>query len=121
MSISKLNKGSKFKFQYKSENVEYFKLADFVTRFGLGTQFTIRAAHINRDGKYGPSATLIVTDNNGNVYGVNCPKHMIESVEFILNTTEYIDDIDNQHAGMVTYEYTDNDGTNRYSIKFVDI
>lgn len=121
MSITKLNKGKKFSFQYNKDNVKFFKLSEFVNTFGLGRVFTCRSAHIKRDGKYGDSSTLIVTDDNGNVFGVNCPAHMNDVIDTIINTTEYIDDFDNQRAGVKAYEYTDRDGNKRYSLEFVDL
>ena len=123
MGISKLNKGTRFIFSYNKENVKYFKTAEFVKAFGLDEVFMLRAAHINRGGRYGDSATLIVTpmDDDKVVYGINTPGHMVNLVQEILDSDEFIDEIDSERAGVQAYEYQDKDAVTRYSFKFVDI
>lgn len=123
MGISKLNKGTRFAFSYDKEGVKYFKTAEFVKAFGLDKVFKLRAAHINHGGRYGDSATLIVTamDDDKAVFGINTPSHMVNLVQEILDSAEFIDEIDSQRAGVQAYEYQDKDGVTRYSFKFVDI
>lgn len=122
MGISNLNKGTKFSFQYDGKSIEYLKTEDFVKRFGCDKVFILRACHINRGGRYGDSATMIVTEStNSPAIGINAPSHMVDLITEILNSKDYIDDIDNQRAGVQAYSYTDRDGVTRHSFKFVDI
>ena len=122
MGISNLNKGSRFKFSYNKDQVEYLNTKQYIDKFGLDTVMIIRACHINRNGKYGPQATAIVTQtNDGPIYGVNLPAHMVDLVEIILDTKDYIDDIDNLRAGLQAKEYIDKDGVKRYSFTFLDL
>lgn len=120
MGISNLNKGKRFAFQYDSKGISYYNLNKVVELFGLSKTFILRAAHINRGGKYGATATFIVSDND-TVFGINAPSHMVGSVEDILNNNDYIDQIDNGNAGVKVYAYTDRDGATRYSLEYIDI
>jgi hypothetical protein len=122
MGISNLNKGSKFKFSYNKDDVTYMNTKEYVQQFGLDQVMIMRACHINRNGKYGPQATVIATKtNNGQIYGINLPSHMVDLVEVILDSPEYINEIDELRAGIQAYAYVDKDGNDRYSFKFVDL
>ena len=54
------------------------------------------------NGKYGKQAVIIT---NGML--VNCPSHMVATIESILNDEGAIADINSGKAGFKTYDYTD--------------
>lgn len=113
-SMSKFNKGAKFSYSLP-DGASFKKLED------LGEGFTgiVKAVGISHKGKYGDSP-LLLSDG----YGVWLPKHMMDTINAIMQDPEAVDAINNGGAcfNVRSYTYTDAQGAEKcgLSVDFVD-
>jgi hypothetical protein len=113
---NKYNKGSKFNFTIP-QDMEYKSLHDLFNDYGKDKVFTVRAIFINKKSKFGESP-IIATD----MFLVNCPKHMVDSVKEMLIDDDVITAVNNGELGFTVYPYnTKNTSDVCYGLTWVDI
>lgn len=103
IDLESLNVKRTFNF---SGAVEDYRKLDNSFKIGV-----VRALFINKGGKYGDSATVIITYNDGNNLhdvGVNLPKHQLTNVEKLLNDYDMIDMINNYGLSIEPTRYHSN-------------
>jgi hypothetical protein len=116
MSITKFNKAAKVFNTELPPNSPYVSLKELYQNNGKDKVYDLCGMYINTKGKFGDQA-VIYTDK----FYVNTPGHMLERCQEILHDQETIDDINAGRCGFTVYAYTDQNGTERYSISFVEI
>lgn len=111
MGISNLNKGSVF--DINTEGFEFKNLADLE----LDTEYIIKGVYIlKKRGKMRQDMPNAILED----CIVNLPSHLLEDVNTILTTPEYIAQIKADKCAISVYVYTDENGEHR-SIKWIDI
>ena len=116
MGITKFNKNApRFTFHAPDE-FDYHKLSEFAADANTDKVFNIRGFFIGQGTQYGKSP-VVVTD----FCYINLPKHMLDTVEKIMNDDETVDEINRGEAGFKIYSYTDKYNKTSYSISFVKI
>jgi hypothetical protein len=116
MSITKHNKAAKIFNTELPPNSPYVSLKELYKNNGKDKVYPLCGLYINTKGKYGDQAVLY-TDK----FYVNTPSHMLERCQDILHDQEDIDDINAGKCGFTVYAYTDQNGTERHSVSFVEI
>lgn len=109
--LKDLNKGV-IKFNYELGEHTFISLEDLAKQVG-DTPQTVRMIYINKKSKFGDSP-VVVTDE----YLVNMPKHLMDSVNTILDEQHYIDHINNGNLAFIPYAYEYGDGKIGYSINW---
>ena len=120
MSIaSKYNKGSRFNYQWPTkEEATYAKLQGLYDVNNTDKVFTVRALLIGTKGKFGDEP-VIGLDNN---IIVNCPKHMVEVINMMLEDDDAIEAINAGKLGFKVRTYVDKTfGKLCYAVEWVDI
>ena len=112
MGLSKLNHATNHKWSFNSEGFEYKKCADLE----LGKTYILRGCFITADNGYGRGAVFTTDDCN-----VNVPQSMVAIVEEINKNDDYIQQIEEGHAGFVLSTYENKQKKICYDVKLVDI
>lgn len=111
MGIANLNKGSVF--DINTEGFPFKALSDL----DLDKNYIVKGVYVlKKRGKMKQDMPNAIID--GAV--INLPAHLLDDVNAILNTPEYIAQIKADKCAMSVYTYTDDNGEHR-SIKWIDI
>ena len=96
------------------DHFEYTKPATLATLNGIDAVYKLNAIYVNKKGQFGDEP-VFVTDNEL----VNAPRHMMDSVNDILNDSESINLILDGQVYFKIYEYKNAKG-NQHGITWVD-
>ena len=110
--LNKYNKKPLFRYDNEKER-EYINLQGLVNRYGFNKVYVVQALFINKKSRFG-DAPIIVTDD----YMVNAPKHLLETVQRMLEDTELINLINERKVGFTIYGYNGRNGKG-YSVEWV--
>lgn len=115
-NASKYNKGNKFDFR-TPESFQFTTLETLYKVNGADKVYTIKALYINRKSQYGDHP-VIVTDAEL----VDCPKHLLDTVENMINDDEAVEAINSGKVGFSVYTYKDKKHNKTcYSVNWEDI
>lgn len=104
------NKGSRF--SINSEGFPYKNLSDLE----LNTEYKVRGVYIlTKRGRMRQDMPNAITDKAI----INLPSHLVNDIEDILKSEEYINQIEDGKLYFSVYEYNDENGTHR-SISWID-
>ena len=111
MSISRLNKGSKF-----TIDTTDFPFKD-LSELELGKPYTLRGVYVlKKRGKMKQDMPNAIID--GTV--INLPAHLLDDVKEIIADDSIVADIEAGKAGFTVYTYNDDNGEHR-SVKWIDL
>lgn len=100
MNFTKLNKSTKL-FNVDVKEPVFKKLNDF----NSGDIFKVLGCYKNTKSVYGEEPVFIVSDNQSNIFFVNCPKHHLETINTIIADKELVDGINNGYCFIEVTKY----------------
>lgn len=109
MSIARFNKGKIF--DVTLEGKETVKLADLPLE-----TFVIDAIMFTEKGKFGKSAFIVSGDML-----IYLPKHKVRECEEIVSDAAIVQDIKDGRCGFEVETYSDETGSTRYSVRWVEL
>lgn len=111
--LSKYNKGRKFDYDAPKDSM-WVKLEDLVEKDGEGTVYPLNAMYINNKSKFGDEPVLI-----SGSYLINAPRHLLETVQDMMNDDEVVKYINDGNVSFAIYGYEGKNGSG-YSVKWID-
>ena len=114
--MSKYNSNRRFTFE-ASEDMPFMSLEEVYAKHGADAVIPLRALYINNKSKYGP-APVAITD----FAFINLPKHMLSTVEDMINDKEVVAYINAGNAGFQVTQYVPRNYPDRiaYSVEWID-
>lgn len=112
--LDKYNKKPVFNYDVTRKR-DYTNLRELFDTFGEDKKYVVHALFINKKSRFG-DAPIIVTDR----FMVNAPKHLLETVEEMMNDQELVDLVNERKVGFKIYEYQGRYG-NGYSVKWIEL
>lgn len=114
--MNKYNNNRRFTFE-ATDDMPFMSLAELYLKHGADMIYPLRALYINTKSKFGP-APVAITD----FAFVNLPKHMLATVEDMINDRETVQYINDGNAGFSIEQYTPRNYPDRiaYSVTWVD-
>lgn len=114
--MNKFNSNRRFTFE-ASEDMPFMSLAELYLKHGADMVYPLRALYINNKSKYGP-APVAITD----FAFVNLPKHMVSTVEDMINDKEVVAYINEGNAAFQITQYIPRNYPDRiaYSVEWID-
>ena len=112
--LAKYNKKPVFNYDATKKR-DYTNLKSLYETFGTDKKYVVHALFINTKSRFG-NAPIIVTDR----YMVNAPKHLLETVQEMMNDHELVDLVNERKVGFKIYEYQGRNG-NGYSVEWIEL
>lgn len=101
------------------KDISYMKPAEAVGIYGIDKVYTV-CRLFTTNGRYGKSATAVVTD--GSIFfGLNIPAHKTTEVSEMLRDAEVYEQVNDSKLGIKIYAYEDDKAEVHYSISWRDL
>lgn len=97
------------------ENFSYHSLKDMYNGKKGNNKYIVLGIYINRKSKFGDAPVIVSED----CY-INLPKHLLDTVNEMLEDEELVQAINNKEFGIEVYEYETN-GKTCYSVNWIDM
>lgn len=114
--LGQFNSNRRFTFE-ATDDMPYTSLAELYATHGADAVFPLRALYINKKSKYG-DAPVAITD----FAFVNLPKHLLSTVDDMINDREVVKAINDGHAAFQVIQYVPRNYPDRmaYTVNWLD-
>ena len=110
--LDKYNKKRFFEYD-KTKEREYINLQNLFNLFGKDKVYVVHALFINKKSRFGDSPIIVTSD-----FLINAPKHLLETVQEMMNDSEVVRLINARKVGFKIYSYRGKNGMG-YSVEWV--
>lgn len=114
--MNRFNSNRRFTFE-ATDDMPYMSLAELYAKHGANAIYPLRALYINTKSKFG-NAPVAITDT----CFVNLPKHLLATVENMINDREVVQYINDGNAAFVITQYVPRNYPDKvaYSVEWID-
>ena len=115
--MNKFNNNRRFTFE-ANDDMPFKSLAEMYAINGADTVYILRGLYVNKKSRYG-DAPVAITD----LAFVNLPKHLLSTVEDMINDREVVNAVNNGDVGFKIEQYVPRNYPDKlaYSVTWLDI